>query len=52
MSNKEKEILETFEKVIPKLSEIEKEKLISYGEGMAFMKEQQEQNQKSQAAAV
>ncbi len=42
MSEKEKEILETFEKVIPNLTEIEKEKLIAFGEGMAFMKAQQE----------
>ena len=31
MSEKGKEILETFEKVIPVLSEIEKEKLLSFG---------------------
>lgn len=41
MSEKSKEILETFEKVIPELSEIEKEKLLSFGEGIAFMKNQQ-----------
>ena len=41
MSDKEKQILETFEKVIPELSEMEKEKLLSFGEGMAFMKGQQ-----------
>ena len=38
MSEKEKKILETFGKVIPDLSEMEKEKLLSFGEGMAFMK--------------
>ena len=38
MSEKEKQILDTFEKVIPKMSEVEKEKLLSFGEGMAFMK--------------
>lgn len=36
MSEKEKQILETFGKVIPELSEMEKEKLLSFGEGMAF----------------
>lgn len=41
MSEKEKQILETFEKVIPGLSEMEKEKLLSFGEGIAFMKGQQ-----------
>lgn len=38
MSEKEKKILETFGKVIPELSEVEKEKLLSFGEGMVFMK--------------
>lgn len=38
MSKKGKQILETFEKVIPKMTELEKEKLLSFGEGMAFMK--------------
>lgn len=41
MSEKEKKILETFEKVIPDLSELEKEKLISFGEGMVFMNNKQ-----------
>lgn len=36
MSDKENKILKTFEKVIPELSELEKEKLLSFGEGMAF----------------
>lgn len=35
MSKKEKQILETFGKIIPDLTEIEKEKLLSYGEGYA-----------------
>lgn len=41
MSEKAKEILATFEKVIPELNEVEKEKLLSFGEGIAFVKEQQ-----------
>lgn len=41
MSEKEKQILDTFGKVIPNLSELEKEKLLSYGEGMAFKVRQQ-----------
>lgn len=41
MSEKEKKILETFEKVLPEMSEIEKEKLLSFGEGMAFMKDKE-----------
>lgn len=43
MSEKEKMILETFQKVIPVLSEMEKEKLLAFGEGMAFKAEQQRQ---------
>ena len=37
MSEKEKKILETFEKVLPNMSEMEQEKLLSYGEGIAFV---------------
>ena len=36
MSEKEKQILETFDKVIPYLSEVEKEKLLAFGEGLGF----------------
>ncbi len=39
MSETEKKILETFGQIIPKLSELEREKLLSFGEGMAFMKQ-------------
>ena len=42
MSEKEKQILETFGKTIPKLNEMEKEKLLAFGEGMAFMAEQKQ----------
>jgi hypothetical protein len=42
MSEKEKAILTTFEKVIPKMSDIEKERLLAFGEGMAFKTELQE----------
>lgn len=41
MSDKEKQILKTFERIIPRLSETEKEKLPSFGEGMAFVKNKQ-----------
>jgi hypothetical protein len=43
MSEKQREIMETFEKVVPKLNEMECEKLLSFGEGMAFMKQKQEE---------
>lgn len=36
MSDKGKKILETFEKTIPRMSEMEKEKLLYFAEGMAF----------------
>lgn len=36
MSEKEKKILETFGKVIPDMTELEREKLLSFGEGIAF----------------
>lgn len=48
MSEKEKKILETFGKVIPDLSEIEKEKLLSFGEGMVFMKDKQKQKKEGE----
>lgn len=41
MSEKEKKILETFGKVMPELSELEKERLLAFGEGLAFKVEQQ-----------
>lgn len=37
MSEKEQKILDTFRKTIPELSDLEKEKLLSFGEGMAFV---------------
>ena len=36
MSDKELKILDTFARIIPQLTELEKEKLLSFGEGMAF----------------
>lgn len=35
-TEKERMILQTFEKTLPKMSEMEKEKLLSFGEGVAF----------------
>jgi hypothetical protein len=48
MSEKEKQILETFRKVIPDLSEMEKEKLLSFGEGVAFMKDTQKKKEEKE----
>lgn len=39
MSEKESRILETFEKVLPSLSELERERLLAFGEGIAFKAE-------------
>lgn len=41
MSEKEKEIIETFINVLPKMTEVEREKLLSFGQGMTFMKDEQ-----------
>lgn len=40
MSEKGEKILETFGKAIPGMSETEKERLLAFGEGMAFMMDQ------------
>ena len=39
LTEREQKILETLCKVIPELSELEREKLLSFGEGMAFVKD-------------
>lgn len=39
MSEVEEKILKTFEKVMPSMTKIEREKLLSFGEGIAFAKE-------------
>lgn len=36
MSEKDKRIMSTFERVVPKLSEADKEKLLAFGEGFAM----------------
>lgn len=36
MSEKDKKIMETFARILPGLSDLEKEKLLAFGEGMAF----------------
>lgn len=38
MTEKEEKILKTFEEVIPKLTDMEKAQLISFGEGLIFFK--------------
>lgn len=44
MSENEKKILETFEKVLPDMSELEREKLLSFGEGIAFKTAEQKKD--------
>lgn len=39
MSEKEKQILDSIAETLPKLNELEREKLLSFGEGMAAQKE-------------
>lgn len=41
MSEKGIQIMETFGKVIPTLTDAEKDRLLAFGEGMAFKAEQQ-----------
>lgn len=45
MSEREKKILDTFSKAIPGMSDLEKEKLLAFGEGMAFMVEQKKESE-------
>lgn len=52
MSEKEKEILDTFGRILPELTEMEKEKLLSFGEGMAFKAEQQKKEEREQQCLV
>lgn len=46
MSKNEKEILKTFEKVSPDLTELEREKLLSFGEGIAFKTAEQKKQRR------
>lgn len=42
MSEKEKKIMDVFSRVIPALSDLEKEKLLAFGEGMALIAARQD----------
>lgn len=46
MSEKEKQILETFGRVIPELSEAKKEFLLGFGEGLAFKAREEKEHAK------
>lgn len=41
MSDKEKQIMDVFSQIVPKLSELDKEKLLAFGEGLAFKVKQE-----------
>ncbi len=41
VSENDKRIMDVFARVIPELSDLEKEKLLAFGEGMAFKADQQ-----------
>ena len=42
MSEKEKQVLESFEKMIPNMTELERARLIGYGEGLAAREDRQD----------
>ncbi len=50
MSEKDKQIIATFERVIPQMNEMEKELLLAFGEGMAFKTDQQRASAPSSSA--
>lgn len=50
MSEKDKQIMETFERVVPNLSEVDKEKLLAFGEGVALMAERSQADRQQSSA--
>ena len=50
MTVRGEQILRAFEQLIPKLSPLEREKLLSFGEGLAFMADRTAPTQPPQAA--
>lgn len=47
MTDTEMKIMQTFERVLPKLTEKQQDKLLDFGEGMAFMAEKQERERQT-----
>lgn len=45
MTEKQKQIIQTFSRVIPRMTEMEQERLLGYGEGIACKIEKMEQAQ-------
>lgn len=52
MSEKEKQILDTFSSVLPKLSETDKSYLLGLGEGMAIKTERDDRDKKEKEEKV
>ena len=52
MSEKEKKILDTFKKVLPDMTELEREKLLSFGEGIAFKTAEQKKREQEKEEEV
>lgn len=52
MSEKEKQILDTFSSVLPKLSETDKSYLLGLGEGMAIKTERDDKDKKEKEEKV
>ena len=52
MSEKEKKILRTFEEILPDMTELEREKLLSFGEGIAFKTAEQKKEEQKEKEAV
>ena len=51
MSEKEKKVLETLEKAIPKMTDIEMAQLLGYGEGLAAREDRQERTEPALAVS-
>ncbi len=51
MNSIEERILNVFAEAFPQMSEIDKEKLLAFGEGMAFKAEQQAKELREEAQA-
>ena len=48
MSEKEKQVLETLEKVIPNMTDVERAQLMGYGEGLAARDDRQEKTEEAE----
>ena len=46
MSEREKQVLETLEKAIPNMTEMERAQLMGYGEGLAAREDRQKKDEK------